>query len=68
MNSEKALLRPGKIRASLCILKMILSTEVKDVKVDLSRVESWSMLVYAWRNNGDYLILKEVTYLKIPIM
>ena len=47
---------------------MILSTEVKDVKVDLSRVESWSMLVYAWRNNGDYLILKEVTYLKIPIM
>lgn len=44
---------------------MILYREVKDVKMDLNRVESWSMLVYAWRDNGDCLILKEVTYLKI---
>lgn len=52
------------MRASLCILKIILPREVGDVKMDHeSGITEY--LVSIWRDNGTCLTLKEVTYLKI---
>lgn len=52
------------MRASLCILKIILPREVSGVKMDHeSGITEY--LVSIWRDNGTCLTLKKVTYLKI---